>query len=172
MVAFSLNFYMFLNALEADGDGKVIVNQLDTTPSYISKQYTPNLQVSVATSNLLTNLNVENTVDMNASLSEDSLTYLIITSDLKTTAPDIYQLAQAVIADTYTYYYAIQSSVKYLNQISPDDVSNTIGNITYLIDYFSGNIVYDDITMKLTDLQTSLGILKNQLLLIKQEASK
>jgi len=59
--------------------------------------------------------------------------------------------------------------MKYTNK---KDLDNTINNVTYLIDYLSSNNGNTAIMKDLYDISACLGVLKNQLDLIKNMADK
>lgn len=161
----SLEMYNFLSTMKV-AESDVVVNQgnvIDKTETYISKMYTPQLKVSNATKTLLDNLGVIAVIDMNAKLESDSITYWLLNSGLKTKDLKLYNLFKAVIADIYSYTYALDENPDYLRFINKKDFARTINNVSYLIDYLSGSNDNSSVLVDLYDINASLGVIKNQL---------
>lgn len=169
----SIDLYNFLSTMKVDSDSTVVNqgNVIDNSDTYISKMYTPNLKVSNATKTFLDNIGVTCIIDTNLDLDEDSITYWLLNSDLKDKDLKLYNLFKSVIADMYSYTYAIDDNPDYLKFIDKKDFIRTINNITYIIDYLSSSIENSNIISQLYDITAALGVLKNQLSTIKNGGS-
>lgn len=167
----SIDLYNFLNSMKVVGTG-TLVNQgniIDKTETYISRMYTPDLRVSNVTKNLLQNLGVIAIIDTDLHLDTDSITYWLLQSDLRTKDFKLYNLFKAILADMYSYTYAIDSNPDYLRFINKKDFTRTISNINYIIDYLSSEGRNANIIEQLYEINTALGVIKNQLDFIKNE---
>lgn len=163
----SADLYRFIATLSVDGTGNIIENRLDREIAYISNSYTPNLSVSTLATSLAGSISLDTTDVYSNSSDSSSLLYLLLNSDVQTTAPAIYRYCQAVVLDIYSMVYAYESDNTLLTQINVEDIDNTINNCLYLNDYFSEDTNYAAIAKALTDVVVDLGVVKNYLLSIQ-----
>jgi hypothetical protein len=169
----SIEMFNFLNNIQIVGIGsfKEQGNVVDNTDTYISKMYTPNFKVSNATKNFLANLGVIGIIDTSLKLDTDSITYWLLTSNLKYRDSKVYNIFRLVIADIYTYTYAVEENRAFIKYLDKKDFTTTINNLNYVIDYLSGYVQEGSIIGELYNLSAALGVLKNQLSLIKEDAN-
>lgn len=170
----SIEMYNFLNTMLVDSNNRVINqgNVVDNTDTFVSKMFTPNLKVSDVTKNLLENLGLICVKDTNINLDKDSTSYWLLTSDLRQKDYKVYKLFKSVLADIYSYTYAVSDNPYFMKYTNKKDLDNTINNVTYLIDYLSSNNGNTAIMKDLYNISACLGVLKNQLDLIKNMADK
>ena len=161
----SIEMYNFLSTL-AIGENDQVINQgniVDNSNTFISRMYTPNLRVSNATKNFLANLEAIANKDTNLTLDEDTLTYWLIHSNLRTKDFKVYTIFKSVIADIYSYTYAIDVNRYFGKYINKEDLTRTINNIAYIIDYLSGDNDNSRIVGELAETSAMLGVIKNGL---------
>lgn len=165
----SPEMYNFLNAMQvANGDRVVNAgNVIDKTDTYISRMYTPNFKVSNVTGTFLKNLGIIAIIDNNVNLDEDSLTYWLLNSGLREKNYKMYSLFRSTIADIYCFTYAVDDNPYFLKYVNKDDITNTINNINYITDYLSGELDNSKIVVSLSETSALLGVIKNQLDVIK-----
>lgn len=161
----TIEMYNFLSSMKTEGIGTVVNqgNIIDKTPTYISKMYTPSLNVSNATKKFLDNLGIISVIDSSLDMGTDSITYWLLNSNIKNTDYKVYNIFKATLADIYAYTYAIDDNIDYLRFINEKDLINTINNVTYLIDYLSVSLENSSVLNTLYDFSAALGVIKNNL---------
>lgn len=159
-----LRFFRYINV---DIEGEVVSNVIDDSPNFISRFYTPHTRVNKISSTLLDIVRDNNISETNKELSQNSLTYKFLKSGLKLTAPDIYQLAQIVVLESFALIYAIEEKPDLLKMINESDVKQTRENVKYLIDYLGEKKDYTSIVMDLHSMDVALGYIQEQLPLIQ-----
>ena len=169
----TIEMWNFLSTMVVANDSNVVNsgNVIDETETYISKWYTPQLKVSNATRELLDRLGVVGLIANNEDMGEDSLTYNLLKSNLKDKDLKTYNLFKSVIADLYAFTYAFSDNTEFLKYVNREDITRTINNVMYLIDYFSDSNDNAQLLKELTDTAALLGVLKNGLDTMKQEVS-
>lgn len=169
----TIEMWNFLSTMVVANDSNVVNsgNVIDETETYISKWYTPQLRVSNATRELLDSLGVMGLIANNEDMGEDSLTYNLLKSNLKDKDLKTYNLFKSVIADLYAFTYAFSDNTEFLKYVNREDITRTINNVMYLIDYFSDSNDNAQLLKELTDTAALLGVLKNGLDTMKQEVS-
>lgn len=169
----TIEMWNFLSTMVVANDSNVVNsgNVIDETETYISKWYTPQLKVSNATRELLDSLGVVGLIANNEDMGEDSLTYNLLKSNLKDKDLKTYNLFKSVIADLYAFTYAFSDNTEFLKYVNREDITRTINNVMYLIDYFSDSNDNAQLLKELTDTAALLGVLKNGLDTMKQEVS-
>lgn len=169
----TVEMWNFLSTMVVANDSNVVNsgNVIDETETYISKWYTPQLKVSNATRELLDSLGVVGLIANNEDMGEDSLTYNLLKSNLKDKDLKTYNLFKSVIADLYAFTYAFSDNTEFLKYVNREDITRTINNVMYLIDYFSDSNDNAQLLKELTDTAALLGVLKNGLDTMKQETS-
>ena len=88
-------------------------------------------------------------------------------SGLRLTAPDIYQLAQIVVLESFALIYAIEEKPEMFKMINESDVKQTRENVKYLVDYLGEKKDYTDIVMDLHSMDIALGYIQEQIPLIQ-----
>ena len=163
----SADLYRFLHGLSFDKNGVVIENELDKTSNYISKYYTPNLTVSLISTEAKSSIFLDSTTGYNDTTDPDSLLYKIQNSTIAVETPGIYRLCQVAIMDFYSISYAYHDDNTLFKDLTTADMDKTIANCLYLADYFSGDTRYTDIASLFTNAVAALGVLKNNLVTLK-----
>lgn len=159
-----LRFFRYLNV---NVQGDVVSNVIDGQPNFISRFYTPHTRVNKISSTLLDIVKDNNISETNKELSKDSLTYKFLKSGLRLTAPDIYQLAQIVVLESFALIYAIEEKPEMFKMINESDVKQTRENVKYLVDYLGEKKDYTDIVMDLHSMDIALGYIQEQIPLIQ-----
>ena len=157
------DLYRFLKGLSLSADGTVIENQLDSSISYISKYFTPNLKVSQVALKAQSTIRESLSMGYSNGAASGTLLYLLQHSAIDVETPDIFRLCQVAIMDMYSYAYAYEDDNTLLASLTENDINKTIDNCVYLCDYFSGDDRYLDIAKKFSDMIVSLGVIKNNL---------
>lgn len=152
----------FIGSLELDADNSVVTNAVDSKISYVSKYFTPHLRVSPLTNKVLSMLDLDNMYANNVTLDEDNLTYMTLHSGLKTEMPDIYQLIQVIVADSFSMLYVLAGDTSLIVYLSSGNIQVTRNNIKYVIDALGTTDIYQDIVQQLTVLDTACGYLQAQ----------
>lgn len=152
----------FIGSLELDADNSVVTNAVDSKISYVSKYFTPHLRVSPLTNKVLSMLDLDNMYANNVTLDEDNLTYMTLHSGLKTEMPDIYQLIQVIVADSFSMLYVLAGDTSLIVYLSSGNIQVTRNNIKYVIDALGTTDTYQDIVQQLTILDTACGYLQAQ----------
>lgn len=152
----------FIGSLELDADNSVVTNAVDSKISYVSKYFTPHLRVSPLTNKVLSMLDLDNMYANNVTLDEDNLTYMTLHSGLKTEMPDIYQLIQVIVADSFSMLYVLAGDTSLIVYLSSGNIQVTRNNIKYVIDALGTTDIYQDIVQQLTILDTACGYLQAQ----------
>ena len=152
----------FIGSLELDADNSVVTNAVDSKISYVSKYFTPHLRVSPLTNKVLSMLDLDNMYANNITLDEDNLTYMTLHSGLKTEMPDIYQLIQVIVADSFSMLYVLAGDTSLIVYLSSGNIQVTRSNIKYVIDALGTTDIYQDIVQQLTILDTACGYLQAQ----------
>lgn len=152
----------FIGSLELDADNSVVTNAVDSKISYVSKYFTPHLRVSPLTNKVLSMLDLDNMYANNVTLDEDNLTYMTLHSGLKTEMPDIYQLIQVIVADSFSMLYVLAGDTSLIVYLSSGNIQVTRNNIKYVIDALGTTDTYQDIVQQLTILDTACGYLQVQ----------
>lgn len=152
----------FIGSLELDADNSVVTNAVDSKISYVSKYFTPHLRVSPLTNKVLSMLDLDNMYANNVTLDEDNLTYMTLHSGLKTEMPDIYQLIQVIVADSFSMLYVLAGDTSLIIYLSSGNIQVTRNNIKYVIDALGTTDTYQDIVQQLTILDTACGYLQAQ----------
>lgn len=152
----------FIGSLELDADNSVVTNAVDSKISYVSKYFTPHLRVSPLTNKVLSMLDLDNMYANNVTLDEDNLTYMTLHSGLKTEMPDIYQLIQVIVADSFSMLYVLAGDTSLIVYLSSGNIQVTRNNIKYVIDALGTTDIYQDIVQQLTILDIACGYLQAQ----------
>ena len=157
----------FIRYIQVDELGDVVTNVIDDEPNFISRFYTPQFRVNKISSDILAFINDNDIGELNVQLSKDSLTYKLLISGLKLSAPYMYQLAQTVVLECFALIYAIEENQDMFRYIDEDDVKTTRENVKYIIDYMGENKDYTDIIMDLHSVDVALGYIQKQIPVIQ-----
>lgn len=173
----TMDLYRFIQGLSTDASGAIIENSLDSKISFVSKYYTPNLKVTVATSKLMDSLDVNLVSGQNNDSDPTSLVYMLQHSTLSVNAPDIYRMCQAVVADVFTIVYAAEADATIYMDLTDSDLDNISTECLYLEDYFSGLDYSDDtsyysIANIFSNFVSALAIIKANLMSLQADAQE
>ena len=163
----SADLYRFLHGLSFDKTGAIIENTLDRENDYVSKYYTPNLSVSIISTEAKSSIVLDSTTGYNNTTDPDSLLYKIQNSTISVETPKIYRICQAVMMDMYSIFYAYNDDNDLFKDLTLNDMDNTINNCLYLADYFSGDPRYTDIASMFSNAVVALGVIKNNLAVLR-----
>lgn len=159
----------FIKYLNVDENGGITRNILDDTPNYVSRFYTPQMQVSKTSSNILDIIKTENITEVNTELTEDTVTKKLLDSDLKLMNPYVYQLAQTIVLECFSLIYSLEESPEMMKYIEESDIQQTRENIQYIADCLGDNKDYSEIVTDLHSMDIALGYIQKQVPLIKEE---
>lgn len=168
----SSDLMRFISTLNIDPEGDVILNVIDTEePNFISRFYTPQLKVSEAGSRVSDKINLKEIQQTGKQLNNNTLTIMLINSNLSIIHPYMYKLAQSIILDSFALVYAIEEDNSLLRMLESKDLLQTTQNIKYLIDFLGDKDEYVDIVERLHSLSVAVGYIENQLPLLKGGAN-
>lgn len=163
----SADLMRFIRYINVDEMGEVVMNVIDAEPNFISRFYTPQFRVNKVSSSILTLIADNGISETNKQLSEDSITYKLLNSGLKLTAPYVYQLAQTIVLECFALIYAVEEDETLFKYIDEDDVKITRENVKYIIDYLGTDRDYTDIVMDLHSMDVALGYVQRQIPVIQ-----
>lgn len=163
----SADLMRFIRYINVDATGEVVTNVIDDELNFISRFYTPQFRVNKVSSSILTLINDNEIGEINKQLSKDSLTYKLLNSGLKLSAPYVYQLAQTVVLECFALIYAVEEDQSMFKYIDEEDVKVTRENVKYIIDYMGENKDYTEIVMDLHSVDVALGYIQKQVPVIQ-----
>lgn len=163
----STDLMRFIKTMNISTDGKIVTNILDEEPNYISRFFTPNLQVNKLSSKILDLLESEEIQEVNTDLSQDTVTKKILDSDLKLVNSYVYKLCQAVVLECFSLIYAIEERPELMQYIDEKDIQLTRENTKYVIDNLGSDNQYTSIVEDLTNMDIALGYIQKQLKMIQ-----
>lgn len=163
----STDLMRFIKTMNISTDGKIVTNILDEEPNYISRFFTPNLQVNKLSSNILDLLESEEIQEVNTDLSQDTVTKKILDSDLKLVNSYVYKLCQSVVLECFSLIYAIEERPELMQYIDEKDIQLTRENTKYVIDNLGSDNQYTSIVEDLTNMDIALGYIQKQLKMIQ-----
>jgi len=163
----STDLMRFIKTMNISTDGKIVTNILDEEPNYISRFFTPKLQVNKLSSNILDLLESEEIQEVNTDLSQDTVTKKILDSDLKLTNSYVYKLCQAVVLECFALIYAIEERPELMQYIDEKDIQLTRENTKYVIDNLGSDNQYTSIVEDLINMDIALGYIQKQLKMIQ-----
>lgn len=181
-ISISSDLYRFLSGLSVDSEGNVIENTLvnsnvlDEHLDYFSDYYTPDISVSQATVSVLDKIKLDNALDYSNAADKDSLIYAIQHSPISILYPSIYRRCQVVLSDCYAILYACVTDGSLFKELTTDVIDTDITACIYLADYFSSLITEDNgtdyfsISLEFSDLASTLGLVKRNLAVFKDDA--
>lgn len=163
----STDLMRFIKTMNISTDGKIVTNILDEEPNYISRFFTPNLQVNKLSYNILDLLESEEIQEVNTDLSQDTVTKKILDSDLKLVNSYVYKLCQSVVLECFSLIYAIEERPELMQYIDEKDIQLTRENTKYVIDNLGSDNQYTSIVEDLTNMDIALGYIQKQLKMIQ-----
>lgn len=169
-----IDLYHFLVSIPLAGDGSILQNTFSSdsdTLDYISNFYTPKLEVNTLVTTMLPNLDQYVTVQSSIDLTDKELLYQLNNTDIAHHGGKLYIAIQSLMAETFCYNYALTYNTNLLSNVVRGDILQTIANADYIIDALSSNMEYNALCASVIDLNVALGIIKNQLEVIKSGAN-
>lgn len=148
-------------------NNQLVKNLLDEKVSFISRFYTPNIDVTNLSGKVATLIQESDADWVNNinSIDKKSLVYLLDQSDIKNNHNDLYSIFQTVILDAFSIGYAQGYDNSLYTYLSTDELDSLLVNISYLIDALENiNISqYSDIILSLTNLYNNICSVKSNL---------
>ena len=108
----------FLNALDTDLTSSHM-NLLDEEVSFVSKFYTPQLQLSELAKKVLTNLKTDDIPVLEREFNDNTIIHKANNTLLKVQAPRMYMILQSIVLEAYAIvncFVENPSSLKYLTE--------------------------------------------------------
>ena len=136
-------------------------------PSYTSPLYTPVPELSILSSNVLTNLGYTIEPADSGSISADSLLDLECNTNIQYDDNYAWYVLNYLISDLYCLSFSQNEDTTYSKFISQSDIERDMTNTMYLIDDFSNNLNYAEYLNALRSVFVSLGVLNNHFILVR-----
>lgn len=159
----------FLNSIRTDGSS-VQFNILDDEIDFISKYYTPNLELSELSKKVLYDIQNKNIKTAEQDFNVDSMVNKIEKTSLKVQAPRMYQILQNVVLEAYAIINCFLENPSSLKYLTSRDVMIARENTNYVADFLSEYDEYTSVITDLRELDICFGYLEHQLPLIKKES--
>lgn len=158
----------FISNIKLDNNNNLILNLLDTTPSFVTRFYTPNFSVSVLASNVLAKLERNTILASSVQLANSNLVHKVNTSGMKLKRPDIYLLLRTVVLETFSLIYTIREDNSLIKYLSLDEIKLTRANLRYILTEIGADEAYSPIIQDLHNLDIALGYIQAQVPVIKE----
>lgn len=159
----------FLNSIQTDGSS-IQYNILDEETTFVSKFYTPNLQLSELSKKVLYDIQNNNIKTAEQDFNVDSMVNKIEKTTLKVQAPRIYRIMQNVVLEAYAIINCFLENPESLKYLTSTDIMIARENINYIADFLSDYDEYRSVITDLRELEICFGYLEYQLPLIKKES--
>lgn len=158
-----LDLIRFISGINISSNGRVHLDQLQGSSGFTSELYTPDYSVSVTGRMVHSLLNTPEVELLSDSVEPDSITSMVLNSDLSVYAPDVYLLLRIVVLESFALVYCIEQDRPKLQYMTKRDILRIRENINYIADYFSTQEKYRPMIEKLRDMHISLGYIENQI---------
>ncbi|ANT44778.1 hypothetical protein HOR18_gp115 [Staphylococcus phage vB_SscM-1] len=159
----------FLNSIQTDGSS-IQYNILDEETTFVSKFYTPNLQLSELSKKVLYDIQNNNIKTAEQDFNIDSMVNKIEKTTLKVQAPRIYRIMQNIVLEAYAIINCFLENPESLKYLTSTDIMIARENINYIADFLSDYDEYRSVITDLRELEICFGYLEYQLPLIKKES--
>ena len=143
----------FLNNINLNSTN-IQYNLLDENIGFVSRYYTPNIQLSETAEKDLNKNSIVNKIDKTM---------------LKVQAPRIYFILQTIIMESYAIVNCFVENIDSIVYLTERDVKIARENLNYVADYLSDYEEYSSIVTDLRELDICFGYIELQLPLIKKE---
>ena len=160
----------FLNALDTDLTSSHM-NLLDEEVSFVSKFYTPQLQLSELAKKVLTNLKTDDIPVLEREFNDNTIIHKANNTLLKVQAPRMYMILQSIVLEAYAIVNCFVENPSSLKYLTEEDISITRENLNYVADYLGNYDDYNSVVLDLRDLDLCFSAIELQLPLIKKEAN-
>lgn len=160
----------FLNGLDTELTTSHM-NLLDEEVSFVSKFYTPQLQLSELAKQKLIEIQTEDVPVLEREFNDNTIVHKANDTLLRVQAPRMYLILQSIVLEAYAIVNCFVESPQSLKYLTEEDVSIVRSNVNYVADYLSDYDEYNSIVLDLRDLELCFGSIELQLPLIKKEAN-
>lgn len=158
----------FLNNINLNNTN-IQYNLLDENIGFVSRYYTPNIQLSELAQRVLNDIQHNNIKTAEKDLNKNSIVNKIDKTMLKVQAPRIYFILQTIIMESYAIVNCFVENIDSLVYLTERDVKIARENLNYVADYLSDYEEYSSVVTDLRELDICFGYIELQLPLIKKE---
>lgn len=158
----------FLNGLDLDMS-YTHMNLLDEEVPFVSKFYTPQIQLSELARIKLKEIKSTDIPTLERTFNNNTIVNKVEQTSLKLQSPRMYLIMQSIVMEAYAIVNCFVESPEYLKYLTEKDVAIVRSNVNYVADYLSDYEEYNSIVLDLRDLDLCFGSLELQLPLIKSE---
>ncbi|AXF38545.1 hypothetical protein BE25_0118 [Staphylococcus phage vB_SepM_BE25] len=158
----------FLNNINLNSTN-IQYNLLDENIGFVSRYYTPNIQLSELAQRVLNDIQHNNIKTAEKDLNKNSIVNKIDKTMLKVQAPRIYFILQTIIMESYAIVNCFVENIDSIVYLTERDVKIARENLNYVADYLSDYEEYSSIVTDLRELDICFGYIELQLPLIKKE---
>ncbi len=158
----------FLNNINLNNTN-IQYNLLDERLGFVSRYYTPNIQLSELAQRVLNDIQHNNIKTAEKDLNKNSIVNKIDKTMLKVQAPRIYFILQTIIMESYAIVNCFVENIDSLVYLTERDVKIARENLNYVADYLSDYEEYSSVVTDLRELDICFGYIELQLPLIKKE---
>lgn len=158
----------YLNAINNDVR-HLNFNLLDEEVMFISKFYTPRLQLSELSRKMLKEIDDGTIPVRERYFNTNTIPEKVKNSSLQLQNPRIYYIIQTIILETYSIVNCFVENPQNLRYLSDNDMHVLVDNLSYTIDYLSDYEEYNSLVLDLRQLELNLNNIKLQLPLLKKE---
>ncbi|ASN67812.1 hypothetical protein 7AX1_179 [uncultured Caudovirales phage] len=158
----------FLNNINLNNTN-IQYNLLDENIGFVSRYYTPNIQLSELAQRVLNDIQHNNIKTAEKDLNKNSIVNKIDKTMLKVQAPRIYFILQTIIMESYAIVNCFVENIDSIVYLTERDVKIARENLNYVADYLSDYEEYSSVVTDLRELDICFGYIELQLPLIKKE---
>lgn len=144
-------------------------NLLDERIGFVSRYYTPNIQLSELAQRVLNDIQHNNVKTAEKDLNKNSIVNKVDKTMLKVQAPRIYFILQTIIMESYAIVNCFVENIDSIVYLTERDVKIARENLNYVADYLSDYEEYSSVVTDLRELDICFGYIELQLPLIKKE---
>ena len=158
----------FLNNINLNSTN-IQYNLLDENIGFVSRYYTPNIQLSELAQRVLNDIQHNNIKTAEKDLNKNSIVNKVDKTMLEVQAPRIYFILQTIIMESYAIVNCFVENIDSIVYLTERDVKIARENLNYVADYLSDYEEYSSIVTDLRELDLCFGYIELQLPLIKKE---
>ncbi len=158
----------FLNNINLNSTN-IQYNLLDENIGFVSRYYTPNIQLSELAQRVLNDIQHNNIKTAEKDLNKNSIVNKVDKTMLEVQAPRIYFILQTIIMESYAIVNCFVENIDSIVYLTERDVKIARENLNYVADYLSDYEEYSSIVTDLRELDICFGYIELQLPLIKKE---
>ena len=146
----------FLNNINLNSTN-IQYNLLDENIGFVSRYYTPNIQLSELAQRVLNDIQHNNIKTAEKDLNKNSIVNKIDKTMLKVQAPRIYFILQTIIMESYAIVNCFVENIDSIVYLTERDVKIARENLNYVADYLSDYEEYSSIVTDLRELDICFG---------------